>query len=77
LAVTRAGQKGIMVLITLVPFAAVIAAIWLLWDSAVSSDDLALFGLFYVMCALGITVGFHRMLTHRAFLAHPALRFVL
>jgi stearoyl-CoA desaturase (Delta-9 desaturase) len=77
LAVTRAGQKGIMVAITLVPFVAVLAAIWLLWDSAVSSDDLVLFGVFYVLCALGITVGFHRMLTHRAFVAHPALRAAL
>jgi len=76
-AVTRRGQRGIMVATTVVPFAAVVTAIYLLWDSAVGPADLALLGVFYVLCALGITVGFHRMLTHRAFQAHPALRAVL
>ena len=74
---TRAGQKQIMVAITVVPFAGVIAAIWLLWGSGVGVTDLVLFGSLYVLCALGITVGFHRMLTHRAFRAHPSLRAVL
>ena len=74
---TRAGQKPIMVAITVVPFAGVITAIWLLWGSAVGVTDLVLFGSLYVLCALGITVGYHRMLTHRAFRAHPALRAVL
>ena len=74
---TRAGQKPIMIAITVLPFAGVIAAIWLLWGSAVGATDLILFGSLYVLCALGITVGYHRMLTHRAFRAHPALRAVL
>ena len=30
----------------------------------------------YVLCGLGVTVGFHRMLTHRAFQAHAATRYV-
>ena len=74
---TRAGQKPIMLAITVIPFAGVITAIWLLWGSAVGVTDLVLFGSLYVLCALGITVGYHRMLTHRAFRAHPALRAVL
>ena len=36
---------------------------------------LVAFGL-YVFTGLGITFGFHRLLTHRAFEAHPAVRFV-
>jgi stearoyl-CoA desaturase (delta-9 desaturase) len=66
-----------MLTITIVPFGAVICAVWLLWDSQVRPLDLALFAALYMLCALGITVGFHRMLTHRAFRANPALRGVL
>jgi stearoyl-CoA desaturase (delta-9 desaturase) len=36
--------------------------------------DLALFLAMYTVCAFGITLGFHRMLTHKAFQAHPWLK---
>src|SRR4051794_12339981 len=74
---TRAGQKAIMLAVTVVPFLGVAAAIVLLWNSQVGPFDLALLAVAYLLCSLGITVGFHRMLTHRAFVAHPALRAVL
>ncbi len=74
---TPRGQKTMMVLVTTIPFVAVMVAIWLSWNVAVGWVDLALFGVLYVLCALGITVGFHRMLTHRAFRAVPPLRAVL
>ena len=50
-----------------VPFLAFIAAIVLLWNRIVDWSDLALFGVMYVLTGLGITVGFHRLLTHRSF----------
>jgi stearoyl-CoA desaturase (delta-9 desaturase) len=50
-----------------VPFAASIAAIVLLWNSLVSGTDLAILAGMYLATALGITVGFHRLLTHRSF----------
>jgi stearoyl-CoA desaturase (delta-9 desaturase) len=53
-----------------VPFAATLAAIVLRWGRYVSWHDLALFALMYVMTAGGITVGYHRMLTHRSFRTH-------
>ncbi len=59
-----------------VPFVATLAAIVLLWGSVVSWHDLALFGVMYVLTAAGITVGFHRMLTHRSFRAHKATEYV-
>jgi stearoyl-CoA desaturase (delta-9 desaturase) len=31
----------------------------------------------YSLVALGVTVGFHRMLTHRSFRPHPSIKFVL
>jgi stearoyl-CoA desaturase (delta-9 desaturase) len=50
-----------------VPFAGVIAAIVLLWNRAVDVTDLAILVVGYVVTAAGVTVGFHRLLTHRAF----------
>ncbi|HWW66972.1 MAG TPA: fatty acid desaturase [Solirubrobacterales bacterium] len=50
-----------------VPFAATIAAIALLWNSFVSPADLAIAAAMYLLTAIGITVGFHRLLTHRSF----------
>ena len=54
----------------IVPFAGVLAAVVLLWNRAVDATDLALLAACYLATAIGITVGFHRLLTHRAF-RHP------
>jgi stearoyl-CoA desaturase (Delta-9 desaturase) len=59
-----------------VPFLATLAAIVLLWGSLVSWHDLALMAVLYVVSAAGITVGFHRMLTHRSFRTHKATEYV-
>jgi stearoyl-CoA desaturase (Delta-9 desaturase) len=53
-----------------VPFLATLAAIVLLWGRLVSWHDLALLTVMYLVTAAGITVGFHRMLTHRSFRTH-------
>ncbi len=50
-----------------IPFAATIAAVIVLWNSAVGATDLAILAVFYLLTGVGITVGFHRLLTHRAF----------
>jgi stearoyl-CoA desaturase (delta-9 desaturase) len=50
-----------------IPFVAFIAAVILLWDRGVGWHDLALFAVFYFLTGFGVTVGFHRMLTHRSF----------
>jgi stearoyl-CoA desaturase (delta-9 desaturase) len=51
----------------IVPFLAAATAIVLLWNRLVSPADLAIAAAMYVLTAVGITVGFHRLLTHRAF----------
>ena len=60
-----------------VPFAGVLVAIVLLWDRAVDVTDLVLLAVTYLLTAVGITVGFHRLLTHRAFQTHAWLERVL
>jgi stearoyl-CoA desaturase (delta-9 desaturase) len=58
------------------PFAATIAAIVLLWNDLVSSADLAIAAGLYLATAIGITVGFHRLLTHRAFQTSKPIEYV-
>jgi stearoyl-CoA desaturase (delta-9 desaturase) len=55
------------------PFVGVIAAIALLWDRAVDLTDIAILVVCYLVTAIGVTVGFHRLLTHRAFATYPWL----
>ena len=57
------------------PFVAFLAAIVLLWNSAVSATDLAILGVMYVVTGLGVTVGFHRLLTHRSFQVSKPLEY--
>jgi len=56
-----------------VPFLGVVAAVVLLWQRWVDAADLTLLAIFYLLSALGITVGFHRLLTHRSFQTHPRI----
>ncbi len=55
------------------PFVGVIAAIVLLWNRAVDLTDIAILVVSYLVTAIGVTVGFHRLLTHRAFATYPWL----
>jgi stearoyl-CoA desaturase (delta-9 desaturase) len=61
--------------ITVLPFLGLILVGWQLWDDALSWSDIIVFAIVYPICGLGITVGFHRLLTHRAFKTKPWLRF--
>ena len=56
------------------PVAGFIAAIVLLWGEAVGVRDLAIMLALYLLTGFGITVGFHRLLTHRSFETGPAVR---
>jgi stearoyl-CoA desaturase (delta-9 desaturase) len=55
------------------PFIGVLAAIVLLWNRAVDATDLAILAVMYLITAVGVTVGYHRLLTHRAFQTYPWL----
>jgi stearoyl-CoA desaturase (delta-9 desaturase) len=66
-------EKTANLLGVVVPLLGVLAAVVLLWHRWVDGGDLALLGGFYLLTAVGITVGFHRLLTHRAFQTHTWL----
>ncbi|RZQ66097.1 acyl-CoA desaturase [Amycolatopsis suaedae] len=61
----------------LIPFAALVAAVPLAWGWGLTWLDLTLAGVFYVVGTLGVTVGYHRYLTHGAFKANRPLRIAL
>src|SRR3981081_3493557 len=56
------------------PFVGLWVPIVLLWDRAVGPLELALLIGFYVVTCLGVTLGYHRMFTHRAFESSRAFR---
>ena len=60
-------EKRVNLAAVALPFIAFIAAIVLLWNSAVSATDLGILAVLYVLTGFGVTVGFHRLLTHRSF----------
>src|SRR5579862_8251099 len=51
----------------IVPPIGILVAMGLLWGVAFHPLDLMLFAVFYVVCAFGTTIGFHRYFTHRGF----------
>ena len=58
----------------ILPTAAFLAAIPMLWGSHIGPVDLILFAIFYGISAHGITVGFHRYFTHGSFKANRGLK---
>jgi stearoyl-CoA desaturase (Delta-9 desaturase) len=64
-------------LITLLPFVGLGLAGWQMWNSWLHWYDLIAFLAVYIPTGLGITVGFHRLFTHRSFKTGRVVRFVL
>src|SRR6476469_1363064 len=58
-----------------IPFIATLAAVVLLWNEVVSATDLIIAAVMYLATAIGITVGFHRLLTHRSFQTSKPLEY--
>src|SRR3984957_5258009 len=70
-------RAGVTATIVAVPFTGLGVAVWLAWGRGLDLTDVLMALVFYVITGLGVTVGFHRLLTHRSFTAAPALRVAL
>jgi stearoyl-CoA desaturase (delta-9 desaturase) len=67
-------QRVALLVLTIGPFAGFVAAVAILWGRGIGVVDLALLVAFYVLSGLGVTVGYHRLLTHRSFRAPRPVR---
>ena len=63
--------------ITVLPFVGLGIVCWQVWNEALRWSDVIVFFICYVATALGVTVGFHRLFTHRAFKAKQGVRATL
>jgi stearoyl-CoA desaturase (delta-9 desaturase) len=66
---TRAERIGNL-LAVVIPFLGLVAAVALLWNDWVDWIDLGIFAFMYAITGFGVTVGYHRLLTHRSFKTH-------
>lgn len=67
-------DRTITGIVTAVPILSLFLVGWQLWDSLLGWNDVFVFGLLYLLTGFGVTVGFHRLLTHRAFQTTSAVR---
>jgi len=70
-------QKFVVSAVIFGPFAGLLLAVIDLWGSSIRPVDVITAAIFYVVSGLGITIGFHRMLTHKSFVAKRWLRIAL
>jgi stearoyl-CoA desaturase (Delta-9 desaturase) len=61
-------------IVTVVPFIGIGVAGWQVWNELLHWSDIAVFAILYVVTGLGVTVGFHRLFTHRSFATTRWLR---
>jgi len=63
--------------VTVLPVISLAFVVWQLWDSFLGWNDIFVFLVMYALTGIGVTVGFHRLFTHRAFRTTPAVRGLL
>jgi stearoyl-CoA desaturase (delta-9 desaturase) len=69
-------DRAITAFVTVAPILALGFVAWQLWEQALHWGDLVVFVLLYILFGLGVTVGFHRLFTHRSFKTSPTVRFI-
>ena len=75
--VSERRDRVIAGIVTAVPIFSLCFVGWQLWANLLGWNDIFVFVLLYVLTGFGVTVGFHRLLTHRAFKTTRSIRAVL
>ncbi len=70
----RRKHFGFIIASSVLPLLGLVAAIVLLWNQAVGPSDVIVFGVMYVIAAVGVSTGYHRLLAHRSFKTYRPLR---
>ncbi|HYZ79239.1 MAG TPA: acyl-CoA desaturase [Gaiellaceae bacterium] len=63
----RVAYQAVVAVVLLLPIAATGYAIWSLWNEWIGWRELALFLGLWIATGFGISIGYHRLLTHRSF----------
>ena len=69
--------KAVNLIAVTAPFVGVIVAALLLWGHGFHWQSLVIFALMYLLTAGGVTVGFHRLFTHRAYETNAVVKCIL
>ena len=67
-------QRRLVLVVTIIPFVGFVWAVAGLWGHGLSWIDATIALCFYLWTGFGITIGFHRYFTHRAFDTNRVLR---
>ena len=73
----EASERVVRTLVVALPPAALLVAGWLAWGGALHWYDLLVLAITYTLTGLGITVGYHRLFTHRSFKTTRGVRMLL
>jgi len=57
------------------PFVGLVVAVVVLWERMVGPTELAILAVGYLLTGAGITVGYHRLFTHRSFETYRGVRY--
>jgi stearoyl-CoA desaturase (delta-9 desaturase) len=69
--------RAVTALLVIGPAIAIAITVPLLWGRALHLRDLVIGAVFYLFTGFGVTVGYHRLFTHRSFRANRVLKIVL
>jgi stearoyl-CoA desaturase (delta-9 desaturase) len=70
-------EKTATAIAVILPFVGLIVAIWGLWGWGFTWVELILMFVMYIATGFGITIGYHRLFTHRSFETFGVIKFAL
>jgi stearoyl-CoA desaturase (delta-9 desaturase) len=70
-------SRLVTIIVMVAPLLLVGYAAFMAWGGALHWQDLAVLAILYTLSGLGVTVGFHRLFTHRSFKTVKPIRFLL
>jgi stearoyl-CoA desaturase (delta-9 desaturase) len=70
-------KRAVMLIAVVGPVIALVIGCYLFWNRGISATDVTLMLSMYVLTILGVTLGFHRLFTHRSFQTYAPIRSLL
>jgi stearoyl-CoA desaturase (Delta-9 desaturase) len=70
-------ERVVRTMVVGIPVAALALGGWMAWGGSLHWQDLVVLAITYTLTGLGITVGYHRLFTHRSFKTSRAVRALL